>query len=124
MRLPVPKSLHVERTSRVGGLLPWVAVLAIALSGSYTRLVLGHWPKVYRESPDFPLGHAAAIAAALAALSLPAVVCVALLLPIVRLGLRARPVVNRWVFSGFVGTLVLYQLVTLDPFGFLDWVFD
>jgi len=114
----------LERRSQIGGILPWLAVLAVILSGVYVRLGLGHWPRVYRDSPEFPLTGAAAVVAMLAVLSCPAMVGVGLLLPIVRAALRARPVFNRWVFSCWLGTIFLWLLATTDPYGFLEWAFD
>ena len=124
MRKPLAKQSALERISLIGGVLPWLAVLAITLSELYVRLTFGRWPRVYRDSPDFPLTDEAAVLAMIAAFSWPAMVAVTLLLPIVRLGLRARPVFNRWTFLCLVGTSVLYLLSTMDPYGFLEWAFD
>ena len=114
----------MERTSFIAGILPWLAVLAIALCELYVRVAFGRWPRVYRDSPEAPLITAAAMVAAIAALSWPAMVGVALLLPIVRLRFQARPVVNRWVVSSFIGAIALWLLSTKDPYGFLEWAFD
>jgi hypothetical protein len=79
---------------------------------------------VYRDSPDFPLTAEAAVVAMIAVASWPAMVAVTLLLPIVRLGFRARPVFNRWTFLCLIGTSALYLLLAVDPYGFLEWAFD
>jgi hypothetical protein len=110
--------------SRIAGILPWLAVLALTLAGLYVRITFGRWPRVYRDSPQFPFTDVAAAAAVLAAVSWPAMMSVALLLPIVRRSLGARPVFNRWVFSSGVGAVVLYLLCRWDPYGFLEWVVD
>jgi hypothetical protein len=114
----------LKRVSRVAGGLPWVAVLAIWLCGLYVRLRFGRWPRIYVDSPEFLFSDGAAIVAALAALSWPAMVAVAVLLPLVRASFHARPVFNRWVVSAGTGTLVLWLLWKLDPYGFLAWAFD
>lgn len=121
-----PPSTHsdLESVSRIGGMLPWLAVLAVLLSGLYVRVAFGRWPLVYRDSPKGLLTGVAAVVAAIIALACPAVVTVAVLLPIVRLAYRARPVFNGWVLSSFVGSIALYLLVKTDPYGFLEWAFD
>ena len=121
-----PQASHgdLERTSLIAGILPWLAVLAVILCECYVRVAFGRWPRVYRDSPETPLITAAAIVAMIAALSYPAMVGVAVLLPIVRLRFQARPVFNRWVVSSFIGATVLWLLSTKDPYGFLEWAFD
>jgi hypothetical protein len=79
---------------------------------------------VYRDSPDFPLTDEAAVVVLFADFSWPGFVAVTLLLPIVRLGFRARPVFNRWTVLSLIGTSVLYLLLTIDPYGFLEWAWD
>lgn len=126
-RSPLAKSPErggLERASRVAGLLPWFAVLAITISGCYVRLTFGRWPRVYLDSPDVTLAKEAGTVAALAALSCPAMACVASLLLVVRVALRARPVLDRWVFASLLGTIVLYLLPRLDPYDFLGWALD
>jgi len=122
--METPEQRGLERISRRAGFLPWFAVLAIALSELYIRFTFGRWPRVYRDSPDFPFSDTAALVAVFAAMSWPAMLCVALLLPLVRLSARARPVFNRWVISAGVGVLALYWLCSRDPYGFLEWAFD
>jgi hypothetical protein len=114
----------LQRISLIGGVLPWLAVLAVTLSGFYVRIAFGRWPRVYRDSPDIPLVSAAAAVAVIGALSWPAMVGVAALLPMARLAFRARPVFNRWVLSSVLGAVVLCSLSTTDPYGFLEWAFD
>ena len=114
----------LERSSLIAGILPWLAVLAITLSGLYVRLAFGRWPRVYRDSPEIPLVSVAAVVSMIAALSSPAMVIVAVLMPIVRMGFRVQPIFNRWVLSSVLGTIVLYLLSTMDPYGFLEWAFD
>lgn len=114
----------MERVSLVAGILPWVAVLAVTLSGLYVRVTFGRWPRVYRDWPEAPLTTATAVIVMLAVLSLPAMVSVAALLPVVRFAFGARPVFNRWALTSIVGTLVLYLLSTADPYGFVEWAFD
>jgi hypothetical protein len=114
----------LERGSRIAGVLPWLSALAVVLSAIHIRLGLGYWPRVYRDSADFPLADTATVVTAFAVLSWPAMVCVGVLLPIVRARSRARPVVNRGVVSCWIGTLVLWLLATKDPYGFVEWAFD
>jgi hypothetical protein len=113
-----------SRASRLAGLLPWLAVLAFTLSGLYVRLTFGRWPRVYRDSPDAPFTTVAAVVAAIVAASWPAMVLVALVLPVARWRLQARPVFDRWVYSAFAGAVTLYLLVRGDPYGFLEWALD
>ena len=124
MTKPTADQHALARSSRMAGVLPWLAVLSITLSGLYIRLTFARWPRVYRDSPVFPFTDTAALIAVLAASSWPAMVIVALLLPIVRATLRARPVLNRWVFSSCIGAALLYVLCARDPYGFLEWALD
>ena len=119
-----PEHQSLNRVSRIAGVLPWLATLVLVVSALYVRFMLGRWPRVYRNSPEFFLSDAAALMAMLAAVSWPAMTAVALLLPIVRMNQRARPVFNRWVFSSWAGAVVLYVLCAWDPYGFLEWALD
>lgn len=114
----------LERTSLIAAALPWLAVLTITACGLYVRVALGHWPRVYRDSPEGSLFAAAALVAGLTACSTYAMVSVAVLLPIVRFSSLTRPVFDRCVLSCFVGTLVFWLLCAQDPYGFLEWAFD
>lgn len=104
--------------------MPWLAVLALTLSELYIRLTFGRWPRVYRDSPEFPFSDTATTIAVLAALSSPAMITVALLLPVVRAAYPTKPVFDRWVVSSGVGAAVLHLLTTRDPYGFLEWALD
>jgi len=123
-RRPQATRGDLECTSRIAGILPWLAVLAVILCEFYVRVAFGRWPRVFRDSPETPLITAATLVAVVAALSYPAMVSVAVLLPIVRLRFQVRPVLNRWVFSSLIGATVLWLLSTKDPYGFLEWAFD
>jgi hypothetical protein len=121
---PTPDHRSLNRISRIAGVLPWLASLTLVISAFYIRFMFGRWPRVYRDSPEFPLSDTAMTAAAFAALSWPAMMSVAVILPIVRMSGRVRPVFNRWVFSSCLGAVILYLLCTADPYGFLEWAFD
>jgi hypothetical protein len=112
----------LKRLSRVAGILPWLSVLALALSGLYIRLTFGRWPRVYRDSP--PFGELAASIAVLAVVSWPAMVSTALLLPLVRWRFDAKPSFDRWFVSACVGAAALCLLSAQDPYGFLEWALD
>ncbi|HYQ46309.1 MAG TPA: hypothetical protein VER11_30275 [Polyangiaceae bacterium] len=120
----IAKHRGLQRMSRTAGILPWLAVLALVFSELYIRFMFGRWPRVYRDSPQFPFSDTVALVAVFAAMSWPAMICVALLLPVVRLSQQARPVFNGWVVSAGVGAVLLYLLCSLDPYGFLEWAFD
>jgi hypothetical protein len=124
LRKPLANHSAIERISFIGGVLPWLAVLAVTLSELYVRITFGRWPRMYLDSPDFPLTGAAALVVMFADLGRPGMIPVALLLPMVRLGLRARPVFNRWTVLCLTGTSVLYLFLKIDPYGFLDWAYD
>lgn len=114
-----------ERGHFVVSFIPWIQVLISYGVALYVRIGFGTWPRSCLDNPDLPLlGFLVPVAIIGCLLCLWVLPVLWISWFVIRLlqGFRRLWLSSMLIFAS--GTLALFTLMSMDPFGFWEWVFD